>query len=402
MSTSVATRESRRNVALFTMGSLGFSPEIYKKDNGHVMVEDMPVFRSGQFRDSMGESHNWESLHMDQMVQHFNLLRDRGVFSDVPVRDGHPIMGMTFPGAGSVIGYHSGLKVEERTNKTDGKDYSYLLANYEILDDKAQEKISNGLFRNRSAEVGEYETNSESLFWPVYFGFAYVDIPAVEGLNGFSMNGYTQSTQDRKFIVMLEKEIPVADKSKDEGQGQTPAAAPPQPPQLPEQHGAPNNVTQLPAPPAPPALHEFSVNGAAVTDFAAVQAHIASLEEFRRETTENGRKDFVTGLAAANKILAPQVEQLTEFALDLNDKQFSAWKASWDAAPASSLTSNHTTDDGQPQNPPEGQQDAVKAQQIADAEQTVAMHRAAGMPEATIEKTESYKRLQKLQSQAAK
>lgn len=402
MNTSAPTQESRRNVALFSMGSLGFNPEVYKKDNGNLVVQDMPVFRSGTFKDSMGYSHAWESIHMDQMVTHFDMLRNRGVFTDVPVRNGHPFFGMALPGAGEVIGYHTGLTVQERTNKIDGKDYSYLLANYEILDDTAKSKINSGLFRNRSSEVGEYETNSESLFWPVYFGFAYVDIPAVEGLNGFSMNGFTQATQDRKFIVMLEKEIPVADKNdKDEGQGQpqSPAAAPsPSGPQLPSQHGAPDNVSQLP----PQQPHSFTINGQSVTDYSQVQAHIASLEQFRTETNENARKDFVSQLARDNKILAPQTETLQAFALTLDDTQFSAWKASWDAAPASSLTANHSVGDGQPQTPPEDAADKKLADEIAIAEQTVQMHRNAGMAEDQLEKTQSYKRLQTLRAQAAK
>lgn len=401
MDTKEISKAGRRNVALFSTGNLGFQPEMYKKDNGNLAVRDMPIFRSGTFKDSMGYSHTWESLHMDQMKTHFDMLRSRGVFTDVPVRDGHPIMGMAFPGAGQVIGYHNGLEVQERTNKIDSKDYSYLLASYDIIDEKAKEKISNGLFRNRSSEVGEYETNSESLFWPVYFGFAYVDIPAVEGLNGFSMNGFTQSTQDRKFIVMLEKEIPVAEKNdpaEGQGQTQTPVAA------------SPPTLTVATTPPEPAVLttlqhtapHAFKVYGSDQQDYAAVQAHIDTLEKFRNESIENARKDFVTGLSKDNKILAPQVDALQSFALSLNNDQFSAWKASWDAAPANSLTSAHTVGDGQPQNSPGTPATDKLADEIKICEQTVAMHRASGLSEASIEKTDSYKRLQQLLTQAAK
>ena len=53
-------------------------------------VEGMPVFRSGTFRDSMGFQNTWESMHMREMVLHYNHLKDSGIFADVPVRAGHP------------------------------------------------------------------------------------------------------------------------------------------------------------------------------------------------------------------------------------------------------------------------------------------------------------------------
>lgn len=416
MTTTLAP-EARRNVALYSVDYSGIRPRFsYKRNNSGkqvLSVAGMPVFRSGVFRDSMGFQHTWEPIHMDQMVQHFDLLRARHLLPDIPVRDGHPgfLMSGT-PGTGKVVGWHESLKVEERTSPTDGALYSYLLADYEILDEDAQQAIEKGLWRNRSAEVGTYITNAEAEFWPVYMGVAYVDLGAVEGLNGFSNPNVGKS-----FSIMFEKETPVGTEGTPAaGTTETPVTPPveptPPPPPPPPAEGEENENKEgegtPPAPPvtppvsppaAPPIEHSmFRVNGAQIGDYAAVQRHIDSLEKFRDDTVVTGRQNFVKQLATENKILGSQVTQLETFALTLTEEQWAQWTASWDAAPAQSLLGDHgrSADNLLGSGTPAEK----KAERIEILEGVVRQHKLSGMSQELIEKTASYLELQTLKANA--
>lgn len=383
--------EARRNVSLFSSGELlpGIKQATFakkKKDDGTevLLVSGQPIFRSGTFRDSMGFQHTWDDFHMRQIVDNFNLLKSRLVFTDPPVRKGHS--GFLQNSMDGLVGYISDLATEKFTNPADGKEYTYLLADYEILDLAAQQAVKSGLWRHRSFEVGFYLTNDDAEFWPCAMGFAFVDIPAVEGLNFSKLPGVGSA-----YSIMFEKEAPVTtpvDTSTNNtgGTGAPAPAAPPAaaPPAAPAQHAAPA------APATPPAPFEFSINGSKTTDFAAVQAHITTLEEFRKETVTAGRKNFVAGLASSNKILATQIPGLEEFALELSDEQYKKWVGSFENAPANPVLGNHaagvTNPDGQPAQTEE-------QKQIEIDKGIYAQHRAAGMAQELIEKTPSYGRL---------
>lgn len=385
MTTATLAPEARRNVSLFSSGVIGGkSPTFFKKKNDKgadiLYVNGHPIFRSGTFRDSMGFQHTWDDFHIEQMLSNFSLLKGRNIFTDPPVRKGHG----SFLGdpMDSLVGYVTNLSTEKLTNPSDGKEYTYLLADYEVADKDAQEKIQNGLWRHRSFEVGFYTTNDDAEFWPVAMGFAFVDIPAVEGLNfsKFSGNGSAYS-------IMFEKEAPVtapADTT-NSNTGGTGAPAPAAPPAT---EPAPAAPAQHAAPTAP--AFKFSINGAETTDFAAVQAHISTLEQFRTETVTAGRKNFVSGLAASNKILASQVPGLEEFALELNDEQYKKWVGSFENAPAAQVLGNHANGVTNP----DGTAPQTEAQKQAEIDKgIVAQHRAAGMAQDVLEKTPSYTRL---------
>jgi len=392
MSTSTLTPEARRNVALFSAGDLATkAPKMFRKKNDAgkevLIIEGLPVFRSGTFRDSMGFQHTWESIHMDQMVANFEMLVNRSIFSDVPVRSGHPgwlVSGTE--GTGKVVGYHTALRKEERTSKHDNKEYTYVLADVEVLDPAAMEAIEGGLWRNRSAEIGSYVTNDEAEFWPVYMGVAYVDIPAVEGLNGFSKH--------QNFSVMMEKETTVPG-SQEESQQQAPIV-PPTPPAPPAPPAAPAANAEHSAPSAP--SFRFRIGGTETVDFGAVQSYIdglenrnTALEEFQKETVKSNRASFVSDLVKSNRILAAQEEATVAFAQGLSPEQFEAWKATQEGAPANPLFGQFGQ---QPQGgeAPTPQQEKAKSQVELDKE-IVAMHKRAGQSPENIKKTASYGRL---------
>lgn len=372
--------------------------------DGSLSVKGVPVFKSGTFKDSWGDAHTWEAMHLEQMVGHFSLLKSNNVFPNVPARNGHRSM---FGSGGNVVGYHDGLATVTAKDPSDGQEKTFLLADFTLTDPEAIENWVNGTYRSRSAEVGQYESNSAAMYWPVYMGFAFCDIPAVEGL--YSRESQPTLIHEEPVVTQPAPPVPAP-----------PVVTPPAPPVVvppapPAPHAAPPVPPVPPAavpptppvePPAPvvpaPIAHSgqnqavFTMNGQPSSDYAAVQSHISTLETFRSETLEQARKDFMTGLAHANKISATQVESLTAHALSLNDQQWDSFKASWEAAPTAPLFGKHTSgisnETGQPQ---------PADQQMKDLEDTVKMHQRAGMPEEQIQKTNSYKKLQELRAKAA-
>ena len=387
MSQTALTPEQRRNCVFAR--NLGAPKRMYeasrKNDQGvdvpTLIVEGKSIFRSGTFDDSMGDEHTWEPLHITQMVDHYNLLSGRGLFEDVPVRKGHRDWGGIFSSPArnamdELIGYMSNLRSEEQVNPSDGQTYTYLLADLEIIEESAIKNIKSGLWRNVSAEVSAYVTNGNAEYWPVMFGVAYVDIPAVEGLKS------QHSKAANQFSLILEDNMPEDKKTEDNKQ-----PTPPAPPSA--------DHSKEPAKPT----FEFSVGGSKTTDFAAVQKHIDGLEtqvkdlkNFQKETIEVGKKDFVNGLVKSNKITAAQEEAYLNYAMSLDDKQYGAWKALEESKPAMSIMGHQAA--GFSGSPDEAHEIDEKAARIEVLKGTVAQH---GMnPRMTSEKikeTDSYKEL---------
>jgi hypothetical protein len=412
MSTATLPREARRNVvAFFAVGkeakevssdpTSGFSKKRVQVDGKTVLqIRNMPVFRSGTFRDSMGIQHTWDDIHMDAMVQHFDLLKQRSLLEHLPVRKGHAGF-LSNPGqvVDEIVGYHEALRTAKMRNPADGKEYNYLFADYDILDPTAIEKIDSGLWRNLSAEVGHWFTNDETEYWPVYSGVAYCDFSAVEGLKNYaSANGVGSS-----FSIMTEQEQNVADGQPNGTPVPTPPAGVPVPTPQPPQQQTP------PAAPAAPAqqVFEFTIGGQKVSDFAAVQAHLQRLEtenaqfsQTFKEQVEAGRKAFVKSLAEGNapRILASQLEATEQFALSLTDEQFTAWKGQWEAvAPNVALTGGGQAQPGtqgqQFSAPPAGTPGQQNDTELETAKAIVANFQLTNMAPAAIKETESYKKL---------
>lgn len=367
-------------------GGIAKSPMKFAKgDDGVLHVTDMPVFRSGTFRDSWGDQTTWEPSHMQSMVDNFDMLASQEVLESVPVRDGHPafLAGLT-PGAGAVVGWHNGLRVEDLKAR-DGNTYNYLLASYDITEPDAVGKISRGTWRNRSAEVGGYRTNKEAEHWPVYMGVAYVDLPAVEHLNNHS-KAFAKNSPN-KFYFMSGEGAQVVDAKPTEVAPVAPVATPPTVPAAPA-------AAQVHAAPAP----TFKLFGRETSDVAEVQKHIATLEQFQSDTRDAARVDFVNGLATTNKILAAQIDGTLAFAKSLTDEQYNSWVGTWGAAPV--VAGVGSAPQGQaPTTDPQGAPAAdAKSERIATLEGTVAMHSRMGKSADELAKLPSYVELQKLKA----
>ena len=185
--------------------------QVVDADSGGKTILSVPVFRAGTFKDSMGDQHTWTIEHLSQMVFNFNMLRERGTLPNVPVRDQHKSF---FGSGGSVVGFVEGLRVEGQ----DEKGNALLVADLEITEPDAFGKIERGTWRSRSSEIGFYEDNDEAMYWPVFMGLAWVDLPAVEGL--FE----SHQTSEDQFTPVRDNEegAPVAHTKKEAEKGGAP------------------------------------------------------------------------------------------------------------------------------------------------------------------------------------
>lgn len=360
----------------------------YKGSKGRV-YEKVPVFRTGTFRDSMGYQNTWESLHLEQMIANSNHLQKKHIMDGWPVRDGHStyLVGGV-QGRGNTVGWTHDLAVEELESPVDGQKYSYLLSTYEITEPYAQEKIDNGTWRNRSSEIGRYTTNDESELWPCFMGFAFVDIPAVEGLNFESPN-----SGNRFFCVDLggaktNKETPVAT-DETGGLPLIPFSAPAAPAAQPQ-------APAVPAPAAPATGFRFNCNGVTVTDPTHVQTYINQLETAMVEQRQVARAAFVNSLVTVGKVLASQVDDYVKHAMSLNDAQYEFWRKQMGGSEPLALLSNHSVGASQP-NGGQGSAGPVASdlptQALKDAREIVMMHQRSGQTEEFIKQTGSYKAL---------
>lgn len=338
---------------------------IEAQKDGSGIVRDYPVFKAGTFRDSWGDQHTWTPEHLKQMVDNFDLLKVRDIFPNVPVRSDHSLS------VDKVKGYFESVR-------TDG---AILYADLRITEPEALDKLARGTYRSRSLEVGMFVANDESAYWPTIFGVAFVDIPAVEGLHSKPNN------KTSYFSMAATEENPMSGQATNAAG--TPAAPDDLAPAKPAQHAAP--VAAAPAAAAPAPAQTFRVNGAEVTDVAAVQRHIDTLEMFAKDTRENSRKDFVAGLVKSGKVLAPQATELQEFALALSEDMYAKWTKTFDGATTNPLLANH----GNAQSAAPTGNDAADARKdrISILQDTIAMHRRSGMSDDKIAKTSAAKEL---------
>lgn len=342
--------------------SPNFAQAFERHDDGTATVRNLPVFKTGTHTDSQRRVQKWEASDLEQMVANFTKLQ--ASFPNIPVRKDHS------RSVEQIAGYVSRLH-------TDG---DLLLADFSFTEPESADKWERGTFRSRSAEVGAFQTNDGVVHNPVFMGFAFVDIPAVEGL--FSK---TDQSKDIRFFteanMTTEAEVetpPVVEPKV------VPAVVPP--------------VAELTK---PVETATFTINGVETSDFAAVQAHLAQLETFASEQRDSARKAFAAALGNENKIGAPQVDAMSEFALSLDDDQFGKLEAVFAAAPVLPILGDHSA--GTITNP-DGEDSvlSVKEQELADAEAIVLQHKRSGMTQDQIEQTASYTKLTALRAEMTK
>ena len=385
MTTATLTADQRRNVALFSAADskLGSDAQLdhewEKGPNGHdiLILKRVPLFRSGEFADSLGYEHLWEEIHLQQMEMHFNLLKDSKTLPNIPVREDHLSYGSDI--IGKVIGYHRRVWTEKLVSPVDGIEYTYLMGDLEIIKKEAQDNILSGLYRTRSAEIGPYVSNGKAEYWPTFMGVAYVDMPAVEGLEFNNQVHQHLSTftrgGDKNFALMMEERMEPA----------TQPAAP---------------GTQAPAAPAAAPAFNFRVAGRQTTDFAAVQAYIdqietrnANLEAVQTEQKNEVRASFAKSLVTSGKILPVNEESTVKFCQELSDEMFASYKSQFEGAPAAPVMGQYGAFQAPAPGSQQGAQLSAQDAKINDLKEQVSMHRASGLPHETIKNFQSYKDL---------
>lgn len=373
MQTGTITAKPRAFFAAATADKTFRGHTIDHQSDGTAIVRDVKVFKAGTFRDSWGDQHTWTSEHLQQMVDNFILLKSKNVFPDPPVRADHSMS------IDKVKGYFESVR-------TDGQ---FLYGDLRLTEKDALDKSISGTYRNVSLEVGMFVANDESAYWPVVYGVAYVDIPAVEGLHAKnSQVSYFSQTLEKEALVGAENGTTVPNTGGVTINLNSGGNLVPDPKPTPTADHSKTTDGTGTQPPAPTAPYQFRVNGGVVTDFGAVQAHITALEGFRQTMIEEGRKSFVSKLSSDKKILESQVESLQEFALDLSPEQFEKWCKSYDAqAPLPVLQQHgqHQTDQGAPNEPADDEK--------SNLEEQIKMFKRAGKDDAWIANTKAAKAL---------
>ena len=165
-----------------------------RHDDGNATLSGLKIFRAGTFKDSLGEQRTWTADDLTDIVSNFEMLRDKDIHPNVPVRKNHT------RSVDDVVGYLADLS-------TDGE---YLYATLEFTEPEAADKWERGTYRARSLEVGPYEDNDGQIFSPVAHGLAFVDRGAVEGLHAAEGDVPQAAIDDTKENTVTEDEFKAA------------------------------------------------------------------------------------------------------------------------------------------------------------------------------------------------
>lgn len=167
------------------------------------VIKGIEVFKAGTYRGI-----EFKKSALDKMVANFHYLKGMGIFPNVPVRADHPApfgIGGTIDKVG---GYVKDLRRE-------GKK---LVADIRVTSESMWDKIHDGSYINRSAEIGNYDDNEGVMYSPVFYGFAWVDIPQVEKLSPnftYSKNGHSIITLNSLEIMPKKDKFPTEELEKE-------------------------------------------------------------------------------------------------------------------------------------------------------------------------------------------
>ncbi len=138
---------------------------------------------------------------LQAMAERFSSLRETVGF-EPPVRLDHSMSVL------SIVGWHEGLYTATGPDRETGEDTTYLLADWRITEPDVMPKIQRGTLRFRSSELGPYRTNAGVDMPLVYYGVAFVDIPAVEGLAAIRLSA---RQQPRSILTVTDRSTDVTD-----------------------------------------------------------------------------------------------------------------------------------------------------------------------------------------------
>jgi hypothetical protein len=161
--------------------TVGDVTQLAKASDGSVTIPDVDVLKTGEF--------NGLALvdgDLSAMVERFAALRDN-VFAP-PFRLDHSWS------IRDVVGWFDALETYRRVDESDGVEKTYLKStirvtgSIDVTVDQVLSAIKRGALNPRSSELGYYRTNAGIEYPMVFYGAAFVDIPAVEGLGGVKLS----------------------------------------------------------------------------------------------------------------------------------------------------------------------------------------------------------------------
>lgn len=384
-------------------------------------VTRLKVFRTGAVKDSKGRKRVWSREDLEQMVANFALLRDKGLLPNVPVRENHS------RDVRQIGGYITGLHLAT-SPAADGR--FYLEADLDLTEPDVRDRYNRGTYRNRSIEIGAYESNDGDIYFPVVLGLAFCDIPAVEGLYEAALSAYENDEQPEIMVYAPDNG---ADAS-----GNTPAGNAPQTDatfdkviqdlnavmaglENPDAQNAVQKVIQAvealkgataqqPAAPAPtnaqgeqmPETFKFALDGTEheiagddatkalfttlLSQRDALATENAEFKQAAEKAAEKAREAAVDGWLHAKKIVPAQVDGMKAYVKTLTDEQFTAHAALIEGTPVLNFTQEPdagSTEGGAP----------GKDEQVKNHEQTLTMLKYTGMGEDALKNSRPYKAL---------
>jgi len=339
-------------------------PRTERNDDGTAVLTRLPVFKTGEFTSNNGKRKKYTSGDLQAIASNFKTLKE-GVLPNVPVRANHG------QSVNEIVGYHDRLYVEG----------DVLYADITFTEPEAAGKWDRGTYRNRSSEIGAYTTNEGEEFDLAFVGMAFVDLPAVEGLD----NHYSLA-RDTGDTVFTQEDLDAARKEGvDEGykSGHTAGLA----------EGAATAASAFSAPQG--AVTKFSLNGSETDNAEEIQAHIAGLEETVAKFSQDERRRYVEGLAEDNKILASKVDETVELVSKFDAAGFENFKAIYsNSVELPQFQSGDTGNEG-------GGSTETKLTEMDRHLAVVDNFRKAGLTEAQIEQSSAYQKIQRLKAQEA-
>ena len=288
-----------------------FSSSEFEKDKVNAskegrLLKNVEVFKAGTYKGV-----EFKNSALDKMVANFHYLKAFGKFPNVPVRADHPAIF----GVGGVInrvgGYISDLK----------KVGTKLVAEFRITNDEMWERIMEGTYISRSAEIGTYDDNDGTIYSPILFGVAWVDIPAVEGLSPkFSLSkdkniellnlNLTESMLKEKITASKEAELEVESK-KDK--------TTPTPVETEKSELKKEEIVETPLKKETTKIEKNSKVEAFAKQFPK---EAEELKKYRSEILEN----FFDKLVTEGKLLLKSKEACLAFAKELSDEKLESFK----------------------------------------------------------------------------
>jgi len=265
------------------------------------LLKNVEIFKSGTYRGIQ-----FKNSGLDKMVANFHVLKDMGILPNVPVRSDHP----SFFGVGDVIDKVGGYIADLRRvgNK--------LVADVRVTSQKMWDKIQEGTYINRSAEIGTYDDNEGNIYSPILYGFAWVDIPQVEGLSPkFSYSKDNKNFELINLNAIMNMEI------KEE-------TFPPEEVKATEEVVVETTKTEEEI------KEEVKVELSKTFEkaFPAEATELIKLRQEREAFVAEQRSAFVEKLELEGKITPAQKETEVDFAKSLTEEQFAKYKASKEVA----------------------------------------------------------------------